>query len=392
MADIATLSFAVDTRPLLDVDAVLTALQKNATSTEAALTRMAASTRTAFANVAPGMASMLGGGGGSGSVTTSSTNQATAAIGAQTTALQAATTAHKSHGAAAYQNSLAMMEVAHVGRALFDEMAAGGNIFRALAMESGRLQIAISQGGLLSAIGGIGGKIAGFVNPLTLGVGALAGLGSAALLASSHVRDLNGEMNRAVGGAGRLTGLSGFGLEALTESLASKFDFSQSGVGIGELRTGAMALARTGKLGQSSIGDVLGELPGYAGASGESLDKAGESLARIFANPTRGMGELEKVIGALDDSAERDQPAGPRRRRGRCQAAGRPDRDQPERDGSATERLVPFHNVVGEPQRAGRESDLLRTDARPDASLHGCVSDGRRGGHAGRAAVPRPLR
>lgn len=320
--NLGTLSFGADTKPLLALDAVLQQVGKTSAATAAEIDRMVQRSNAALAKLSPSMrdavngsSSASSGASGLSAQIAAQTSLATAvgtantAIAAQTTALGHAAKAHGAHGAAAYSNRLQMLELAHVGRALFDEMAAGGNIFRGLAMEGGRLQVALStgEGGLggtftrlASGIGSVALRAAGLINPFTLGATAIVGFGATALLAASHVRSLREEMDRAVSGVGHATGLSGEGLSALAASGSPT-----AGLSIGAGRGVAQSLAATGRLDPSNISGVMGLTRGYAAAFGTDYPTAGQQLGDIFSDPVKGADKLNERLGFLDDRTRR---------------------------------------------------------------------------------------
>ena len=75
---------------------------------------------------------------------------------------------------AATLNRVQMLELTHVAKSLFDEIAAGANPLRALAVEGGRIGevAAQSSGGLL----GLGRTLVSLVAPFALGIAAIGGL------------------------------------------------------------------------------------------------------------------------------------------------------------------------------------------------------------------------
>jgi hypothetical protein len=95
-------------------------------------------------------------------------------IGRQMTRLMSLSQAVDKHSAAMGLNRMQMMELAHVSRALFDELAAGQHPTRALAMEGGRIAEIFSMGK-----GGVGGTLAALGGMASRYVPILAGLGAA---------------------------------------------------------------------------------------------------------------------------------------------------------------------------------------------------------------------
>ncbi|CAN2532528.1 hypothetical+protein [Methylocapsa aurea] len=199
------------------------------------------------------------------------------------------------HTEAAGLNRMQVMESIHVLKAFGDEVVAGQNPLRALAMEGGRIgQIFASgdggAGGTLRAFGGI---LTGVVlNPLTLTV---AALGTAGVATLAFVRQQE-ELERALNGVGRAAGVSADGLREAGVAGAAKGGIT-SGQGI-EL---AGQLAGTGRIGADLMPGIIGSTQRYARAFGLDLGDAGKELASAFADPTKGAEELDKRLGFLDD-------------------------------------------------------------------------------------------
>ena len=327
MSDIATIGFAVDTSGLAAGEAAMSkfearaaAMEKQAGSATAALERMAKLTAEAMAKVPASMGGGAASGGGWTQSLTGATSgyvglaaaaegaaKATAGHAAASTeaahaterttgALNAGAAAHKAHGAAAYGNRLQMMELAHVGRALFDEMASGGNVLRGLAMEFGRLQIAISsgEGGITGALGRIGGLAGKLANPVALAGTAAAA--AAAASAYSFVRYEDGQeaLERSLNGRGRGSGMTQVQLNALARSSAEAGGLSTSeGVGLIARYTGA-------GLSGSLAGQLTGISREYGRITGDGTEKGADALSKAFADPIRGLGDLDRSLGFVD--------------------------------------------------------------------------------------------
>jgi len=128
-------------------------------------------------------------------------------------------------------NRLQALELAHVSRSLFDEMAAGGSVFRGLAMEGGRISQILSagQGGVAGTMAALGAIAVRWL-PLVGAVAGVAGVGLLAM-AGSHVQDelaALGEQMRKLGlraneleGAKILGAKFGVGAEEMTKALVS---------------------------------------------------------------------------------------------------------------------------------------------------------------------------
>ena len=320
-SNIATLGFSVDTSglsagetALAKLEARAASLEKTAGSATAALERMAKISAEAMAKVPAGMGG-AGPGGASDAAAgytahaigisavgqaldgfTAASGKASAAAGVQATAIQGAAAAHRAHGAAANGDRLAMMELQHVGRALFDEWAAGGSIVRGLAMEFGRLQIAVtsSEGGISGLVRRVGSKLAGLANPLTIATGGALALGAASAYSLYRYEEGQDALERSLNGRGRGNGLTQVQLNALARSSAEAGGLSTSeGVGLVSRYTGA-----------GLSGGLAGQLTGlskeFGRVTGDGTDKGADTLAKAFADPIRGLGDLDRQLGFVD--------------------------------------------------------------------------------------------
>lgn len=354
--DIATLGIAVDTAGLLAGDAAMAKmagtaaiLEKQASAAEAALSRMSALSEKAFAKVSPAMAGLAGpsaaGGSMAGGATqtltalekgataadaalarlmgtsadatrgysahavgvaavgqaldgfTAATKRGTVSVADQVAALGHGTAAHKSHGAAAYGNTLQMMELAHVSRALFDEYMAGGSIVRGLAMEFGRLQIAVSAGeggitGMLGRVAGFAGRLA---NPLALATGGVLALGAASAYGFSQFEEGQDRLERSLNGRGRLSGATLGDLQGVAARGAAAGRLS-----IGDA-TDLTARYTAAGLAPNLTGSLVDLTRDYGRVTGLGTDKGGAALEKAFADPVKGLGELDRSLGFVDD-------------------------------------------------------------------------------------------
>lgn len=198
------------------------------------------------------------------------------------------------HSAALGLNRLQMMESVHVAKAFADEIVAGQNPMRALAMEGGRIAQIFSLGS-----GGVGGTLKAFgsmlapivLNPLTLTVAAMGAAGVAAYQLSAQQDRLTQSLN----GVGRAAGLSVDGLRAAGVSGAR-----MGGISAGQGVDLAGQFAASGGVPGALIPGLVGSTQKYARAFGLDLKDAGKELADAFANPTQGAEKLNERLGFLD--------------------------------------------------------------------------------------------
>lgn len=220
--------------------------------------------------------------------------------GANDNAAKSTDTAAKAHDAHAHGmgNAAASgQELVHVLKAVADETAAGVPITRALQVESGRLFQIFTSGGFSGAIGTVASKFAILANPLVAITAGTLGLGAAALYAASSYRSMNEELERSLRGAGGFSGLSAEGLNSVAKQAAPG-----AGLSLGQSRDAAMSFAAGGHMDAENIGRATQLVRGYAGAFGVGYGEAGQALAGIFADPTRGAEKLNEKLGFLNEA------------------------------------------------------------------------------------------
>ncbi len=310
-ADTATFGFRADTSQLTAADALLEKMAKTAEASATAIEKWEARANAAFAKINP---SMLSGAGpavaaaaastaGVAAATTAqaglaaATGTASHAITGQNAALHAGAAAHKAHGAAAYGNRLQMMELAHVGRSLFDEWAAGGSIVRGLAMEFGRLQIAVTsgEGGIGGLLGRLGSGLSRLATPAVGATASIVALGAASIYAFSRYEEGQDALERSLNGIGRRSGAT----------LGQLQGVATQGAVAGRLSIGE-ATDLTGRFTAAGItpdvtGSLLGTARDYGRVTGTSTSDAGTALAAAMRDPVKGLADLDKNLGFVDD-------------------------------------------------------------------------------------------
>lgn len=199
-----------------------------------------------------------------------------------------------------FKAQMGAMELQHAFRSMFDGMAAGMPISRLLMMEGFRLQQGFSMtgglGGAVKAVGSQFGWVTGLLTPLKLLIGGTA-IGALAAAASfiSWETTLT-KLQVTLNGLGRATGLTLDGLERIAELGGAAGNLSTASA-----RSLAAGFAGTGQIGPTMIGQLTGASRQFGLATGTNVDEAGATLAKAFADPTRGADELNKALGFLDD-------------------------------------------------------------------------------------------
>jgi len=305
--DLATFGFRVDTSGLVAGDAYLAKLAKTAEASATAIERWEARANAAFKKVSPSMLSGAGLGAAAAAASTAgvaaattaqaglaaATDKASAATGAHAAVLRSGTEAHKAHGAAVGFNTSKLMELQHVGRSVIDVMASGGSMTRAFTLESGRLFEIFGPG-----TAKVKEAIAAFqAIPIAarLAGGAVAGVGVAAALAFAEYESGQDRIERSLNGIGRRSGAT----------LGQLQGVAAQGAASGRLSIGE-ATDLTGKFTAAGLTpDLTGSLVGmsrdYGRVTGQSTGDAGTALAAAMRDPVKGLGDLDRQLGFVDD-------------------------------------------------------------------------------------------
>ncbi len=303
--DIATFGFRADTSGLLAADAALEKMAKTAEASATAIERWEARANAAFKKVNP---SMLSGAGpaaaaastaGVAAATTAyaglaaATDKASAAAGAHAAVLRSGAEAHKAHGAAVSFNTSKLMELQHVGRSVIDVMASGGSMTRAFTLESGRLFEIFGPG-----TAKVKEAIAAFqAIPIAarLAGGAVAGAGVAAALAFAEYESGQDRLERSLNGTGRRSGATVGQLQGVAAQGAASGRLS-----IGEATdlTGRFTAAG---LTPDLTSSMVGMTRDYGRVTGQSTGDAGTALAAAIRDPVKGLGDLDRNLGFVDD-------------------------------------------------------------------------------------------
>lgn len=223
-------------------------------------------------------------------------------------ALNKVAAAHGHGGAAANNNAIATLELFHVTRSLTEQFAMGVSPLRALTMEMGRImtlfQFAGGPSGVLSLIGSGISKVGALItsallNPFIALPAVIAVVATGGLVAFGAWESKLGEMQKALNGLGRSTGLTLDQLGALAEKGAARGNISTgSAVDI------ATQAAATGKIAPDMIGRILDDTKQFAKATGQGIGAAGSQLVQSLADPTKGAQDLDKALGFLNDTTK----------------------------------------------------------------------------------------
>ncbi len=192
-----------------------------------------------------------------------------------------------------------LMESTHVLRALFDEAAAGGNVFRGLAMEAGRIGQIFTEGK-----GGVAGTFRSIGEALISTRGALIGIGVAATAAAAAfaILELSADASRRriASAMGSAVGAENYGntvegLKTIEDNLKKVSNLSDE-----TAAEYAKALARVNDAGNAT-GQAFSNPSFFRAAAsllGTDADEAAKRLAAAFDEPaTKGKALIESLGG-----------------------------------------------------------------------------------------------
>lgn len=172
----------------------------------------------------------------------------------------------------------------------------GADVAVTAAMGMNPAMIAIQQGPqILDALATSGIKARGAVMLLGGALAATATVSAAAFLAWQNGESAALELDRAVTGLGRTSGMTAVELELLAQSSAVLGEVS-----VRSAREQAAAYVQTGRIGGEVIGGLIAIGKDYAAVMGLDAEQATASLAKAMAEPDKAARELTRQIGLLD--------------------------------------------------------------------------------------------
>jgi len=212
------------------------------------------------------------------------------------------TKATAEHTASVGLNRVQLMEASHVAKSFADSLIAGASPLRALSLEGGRIAQIFAEGsggvgGTLKAMGATVGRLATGWLGLGVAVATGAGLAAAAILRFQSQQD---RLTLSLNGAGRYAGVSTSGLTAIANAGGAR----NPALGQGGATDITAQLAATGRISAAIMPGILDLVSPYARGTGQDLTKAGEELAKAFADPGKGAEELNGKLGFLDDKTK----------------------------------------------------------------------------------------
>ena len=227
---------------------------------------------------------------------TEANNRAFENVRARVAELEKAVTGHTT---AVGLNRNQQMELLHIGKSVFDQMAAGTPITRALTVEGGRIAQVFGSG-----TGGVGGAfgvaktlLSSMLSPTVLLTGGITALGAAGALAFSQWNAGQEKLEASLNGMGRASGLTREMLEQIAQSGAGA-----AGIHPSDARDLAAGFNATGRIGPAMNQNLIGISKQFAIGTGLSLADGGEMLAKAFSDPAKGADLLNEKLGFLDGS------------------------------------------------------------------------------------------
>lgn len=154
----------------------------------------------------------------------------------------------------------------------------------------------------VQALGGVKpalAALAGVINPVTVGIGALTGalvVGAAAW--NSYLASTK-EVETAASSFGQATGVTARELEAVAQAAAASGTAS-----VRSARSMEAAFVRTGQIGVEQFSGLIGLSKNFAATMQTDVGTAGQQLAQLFADPGAGAAKL-RSIGLLDGATAR---------------------------------------------------------------------------------------
>jgi hypothetical protein len=197
-------------------------------------------------------------------------------------------------GAGSQFTTAQMQGLAHAGKAIFDEIAAGQSPIRAVALEMGRLS------GTFGGAGNAFQAVLSLVTPFRLAM--LAGAAAVGVLtlelihAESKLRDLSTIQAQ----------FSAQGKSFSTDQINSFVTQLAKVPGVTESAAGAIVseFAKVGGIGTDTFSHLTGLVADYATATGTKLPEAAKTLAKAFADPEKGAGDLSKALEKFPADAQ----------------------------------------------------------------------------------------
>lgn len=185
-----------------------------------------------------------------------------------------------------------LLELTHIGKSLFDSIAAGTSPMRAFTVEGGRIaQVVTGAGGIGPAFSGLLGIIGGpFVAALLAGGGALAFLATRGSAAQSEITKLQ----RALDVTGNTANITAEGVQLIGARVAET-----TGKSVAASTEIAASLAKSGQFTKAEIEQLSAAALGLSERTGEASDKIVAEFVKAADGPTAYAREYAKSYAGL---------------------------------------------------------------------------------------------
>jgi hypothetical protein len=208
------------------------------------------------------------------------------------------------------------MAAFHALRGGAEQLLAGQDPFRVLALELNNLTYAASgAGGLKTAFGEAIGIFRGLLNPVVALTGGIVGLGLAAIGLQARWASAQEKINLALTGVGKSAGITAGQVNQIADAVSKSGEVSRS-----EASDIATAIASTGRASADATEQATALAKSYSLVFNKDLDKSAMDLANAIANPGAAIDALNARLGVwsakqiemvknLDASGQRQKAA-----------------------------------------------------------------------------------
>jgi hypothetical protein len=176
--------------------------------------------------------------------------------------------------------------------------AMGVDPFRILATQAGQFYqiLQMGEGGVRGSLSYLKDVLVGMITPARLAATGLLGIGVAGVTVATQWQSAQRQITAALIGVGSAAGITAGDINRIaTEAVAAGVATA------GQARDMALAFASTGKITADLSEELVAIGRRMAVIFGEDLDETGQRLARVFADPAKGVDELNKRLGAFDE-------------------------------------------------------------------------------------------
>lgn len=208
------------------------------------------------------------------------------------------------------------MAAFHALRGGAEQLLAGQDPFRVLALELNNLTYAASgAGGLKTAFGEAIGIFRGLLNPVVALTGGIVGLGLAAIGLQARWASAQEKINLALTGVGKSAGITAGQVNQIADAVSKSGEVSRS-----EASDIATAIASTGRASADATEQATALAKSYSLVFNKDLNKSAIDLANAIANPGAAIDALNARLGVwsakqiemvknLDASGQRQKAA-----------------------------------------------------------------------------------